>query len=190
MKHLIVGLGNIGSEYNFTRHNVGFMVLDQLAKIQKTTFHKARLADLATFQHRDKTLFLTKPTTYMNQSGRAVAYWLHKLKLPVKQSLIIVDDIAIPFGKLRMRAQGTAAGHNGLKSIETSLNTHAYPRLRIGIGNAFPRGKQANYVLAPFTPKEQETLPTVIDQACQIVDTFGIVGIGRTMEQYNRNARK
>jgi PTH1 family peptidyl-tRNA hydrolase len=186
MKYLIVGLGNVGTEYAFTRHNMGFMVLDQLARMQKTVFHSDRLATLATFQYRGRTLCLIKPTTYMNHSGRAVDYWRNKLKLPVEQSLVIVDDIALPLGTLRMRTQGTTAGHNGLKSIEASLGTQAYPRLRMGIGNDFPKGRQADYVLAPFTAKERDTLPTLIDQACQTIYAFCTLGIARTMEQYNR----
>lgn len=186
MKYLIVGLGNIGTEYALTRHNMGFMVLDQLAKAQGATFQSDRLATLATCKYRGRTLYLIKPTTYMNHSGRAVAYWLSKLKLPVAQSLVVVDDVAMPFGKLRMRAQGAAAGHNGLKSIEASLGTQAYPRLRVGIGNDFPKGRQADYVLAPFTEKELETLPVPIEQACRMIDAFCTLGIVRTMEQHNR----
>ena len=185
MKYLIVGLGNVGNEYAFTRHNVGFMVLDQLARMQKKVFQSDRLATLATCQYRGRTLCLIKPTTYMNHSGRAVGYWLNKLKLPVEQSLVIVDDIALPLGKLRMRPQGTAAGHNGLKSIEASLGTQVYPRLRMGIGDEFSKGRQADYVLAPFTTKEQEALPKLIDQACQAIYAFCTLGVARTMEQYN-----
>jgi PTH1 family peptidyl-tRNA hydrolase len=154
MKYLIVGLGNVGTEYVYTRHNVGFMVLDQLAKVQGVTFQLDRLATLAVCKYRGRTLFLVKPTTYMNHSGRAVGYWLNKLKLPITQSLVVVDDVALPFGKSRMRAQGTAAGHNGLKSIEAILGTQTYPRLRMGIGCDFPKGHQADYVLAPFTSTE------------------------------------
>jgi peptidyl-tRNA hydrolase, PTH1 family len=186
MKYLIVGLGNIGPEYEYTRHNVGFMVLNQLAKMQKVTFQPDRLATLATCKYRGRTLCLIKPTTYMNHSGRAVVYWLNKLKLPIEQSLVVVDDVALPFGKLRMRTQGATAGHNGLKSIEVSLGTQVYPRLRIGIGNDFPKGCQADYVLAPFTEKELETLPVPIEQACRMIDDFCTLGIARTMEQHNR----
>ncbi|MFM2428586.1 MAG: hypothetical protein RL012_470 [Bacteroidota bacterium] len=185
MKYLIVGLGNIGTEYALTRHNMGFMVLDELAKVQGVTFQPGRLAALAVFRHRGRTLCLIKPSTYMNHSGQAVAYWLSKLKLPVVQSLVVVDDVAMPFGKLRIRAQGAAAGHNGLKSIEASLGTQAYPRLRVGIGNDFPKGRQADYVLAPFTEKELEVLPARIDQACQMMNAFCTLGIAHTMEQYN-----
>ncbi|MHA7877371.1 MAG: aminoacyl-tRNA hydrolase [Bacteroidota bacterium] len=186
MKYLIVGLGNIGPEYAFTRHNMGFMVLDQLAALQQTTFQPGRLATTANCSYRGRSLFLVKPTTYMNHSGQAMVYWLNKLKLPVEQSLVIVDDIALPLGNLRMRAQGKHAGHNGLKSIEASLGTPAYPRLRVGIGRNFRPGQQASYVLAPFTPQEQLSLPAVIDQACKITHDYCMLGIVRAMEQHNR----
>lgn len=186
MKYLIAGLGNVGTKYAFTRHNVGFMVLDQLARMQEAVFQSDRLATLATCQYRSHTLCLIKPTTYMNHSGRAVGYWLNKLKLPLEQILVVVDDVALPWGKLRVRTQGTAAGHNGLKSIEASVGAQTYPRLRVGIGNEFPKGYQANYVLAPFTSKEKETLPTLIHQACQTIYAFCTLGIARAMEQYNR----
>jgi peptidyl-tRNA hydrolase, PTH1 family len=185
MKYLIVGLGNVGPEYEYTRHNVGFMVLNQLAKVQEVTFQPDRLAALATYKYCGRTRCFIKPATYMNHSGRAVSYWLHKLKLPIAQSLVVVDDVALPFGKLRMRAQGAAAGHNGLKSIEAILGTQAYPRLRMGIGHDFPKGHQADYVLSPFTAHELEILPTFIEQACQMIDSFCTLGIARTMEQYN-----
>ena len=186
MKYLIIGLGNVGTEYALTRHNMGFMVLDQLAKRQAVIFQPDRLAALATCQYRGRTLYLIKPTTYMNHSGRAVGYWLGKLKLPVEQCLVVVDDVALPFGKLRMRPQGATAGHNGLKSIEVSLGTQAYPRLRVGIGNDFSKGRQADYVLAPFTEKELETLFVSMDQVCEMVYAFCTLGIVHAMERYNR----
>src|SRR3569832_575532 len=186
MKYLIVGLGNVGFEYTLTRHNIGFMVLDQLAKIQGAIFNPDRLATLATCQHRGRTLCLIKPTTYMNHSGRAVNYWLHKLKVPLEQSLVVVDDVSLPLGKLRIRPKGTTAGHNGLKSIETHLGTQAYPRLRVGIGNDFRPGRQADYVLDSFTSQEQVFMPAIIDQACAMVHAFCTLGIVRAMERYNR----
>ncbi len=185
MKYLIIGLGNIGAEYALTRHNIGFMVLAQLAKEHEATFQTDRLATIASCKYRGRTLCLIKPTTYMNHSGRAVSYWLNKLKIPVAQSLVVVDDVALPFGKLRIRAQGASAGHNGLKSVEASLGTQTYPRLRIGIGDAFPKGHQAEYVLSRFHEKEQEALNTPIAQACQIIYAFCTLGIERAMEQYN-----
>jgi PTH1 family peptidyl-tRNA hydrolase len=185
MKYLIVGLGNVGAEYALTRHNIGFMVLDQLADAHQATFEISRLGALASCKYRGRMLFLLKPTTYMNHSGKAVSYWLNKLKIPVAQSLVVVDDVALPFGKLRIRSQGTSSGHNGLKSVEASLGTQAYPRLRIGIGNDFPKGRQAEYVLSPFTQQEQGALTAPIAQACQVIYAFCTLGVARTMEQYN-----
>lgn len=186
MKYLVVGLGNIGVEYASTRHNVGFMVLDRLAKLQGVAFESDRLATVATCSYRGRRLFLVKPATYMNHSGRAVAYWLNQLKLPVERSLVIVDDIALPLGRLRIRPRGSHAGHNGLKSVEAHLGTPAYPRLRAGIDHHFRPGQQADYVLAPFTRQEQVPLSTMIDQACEIIGAFCTLGIVRTMEQCNR----
>jgi len=168
-----------------TRHNIGFMVLDQLAKEQQVTFRTDRLAARATCLYRGRTLQLIKPTTYMNQSGRAVHYWLQRLKLPLDRSLVIVDDLALPLGRLRMRAQGTPAGHNGLKSIEASLGTSAYPRLRIGIGHNFAKGRQSDYVLSPFQAQEREALVTPLAQACAMVYAFCTLGIERAMAQCN-----
>jgi peptidyl-tRNA hydrolase, PTH1 family len=189
MKYLIVGLGNVGDEYVFTRHNAGFMVLGRLARERGISFQSDRLAALATCQYRGRTLCLIKPTTYMNHSGRAVGYWLSKLKLPVERSLVVVDDVALPLGKLRMRTQGTSAGHNGLKSIEASLGTQVYPRLRVGIGDAFPKGRQADYVLAPFAAEEHEALSALIDRACQAIYDFCTLGVARTMERCNNSTQ-
>lgn len=162
------------------------MVLDYLAKQQAVTFHTEKWAYWATCQYRGCTLYLIKPTTYMNHSGRATVYWRNKLKLPVAQILVVVDDLALPLGKLRMRARGTHAGHNGLKSIEASLNSQSYSRLRVGIGNDFPKGKQADYVLAPFTDQELAALSNPLDRACQMIYAFCKLGITRTMAQYNQ----
>lgn len=186
MKYLVVGLGNVGHEYSLTRHNVGFMVLDQLARSRGIVFQSDRLANTALYSYRGKRICLVKPTTYMNHSGRAVRYWLDKLGLHVEQSIVVVDDISLPLGRLRIRMRGSHAGHNGLKSIETSMGTPAYPRLRVGIGRDFCPGRQAEYVLSPFTPQEQAYLPKLIDRACEVIYTFCTLGIVRTMEQYNR----
>ena len=185
MKYLIVGLGNVGTEYAMTRHNIGCMVLDQLAQGHKATWQVQRFAAVAHCTYRGRQLCLVKPTTYMNHSGKAVHYWLHKLKLPIERSLVVVDDVALPFGKLRLRAQGASGGHNGLKSIATWLGTSSYPRLRVGIGHDFRPGQQADYVLAPFTAQEQVALPTHIEEACQVIQAFGMLGIEQTMAQYN-----
>lgn len=188
MKYLIVGLGNIGQEYGLTRHNIGFEVLDQLAEKHQATFQIDRLAFVSSFTYKGKHIYLIKPTTYMNNSGKATQYWLSKLKIPIEHSLTIVDDLALPFGKLRLRSQGSNAGHNGLKSMELHLKTQAYPRLRFGIGSDFRKGQQADYVLSPFSSQEQELLAQPISQACEIIISFCTIGIAKTMERYNSEA--
>lgn len=185
MKYLVIGLGNIGPEYELRRHNIGFQVLDRLAAQQGIGFQLDRLAFFTSFRYRGSSISLIKPTTYMNHSGKAARYWLDKLRLPAENSLVVVDDVALPFGKLRMRAQGSSAGHNGLKSLEEHLGMQAYPRLRFGIGNSFASGQQAAYVLAPFHAQELGTLPTLINQACEMILAFCTVGVSRTMERYN-----
>ena len=185
MKYLIIGLGNVGAEYDPTRHNVGFKVLDHLVAQQGERFRLGRLALLATVQYRGRSITLVKPTTYMNHSGKAVRYWLDQLRLTAAHSLIVVDDVALPFGKLRMRMQGSSAGHNGLKSVEAHVGTQAYPRLRVGIGRDFGPGQQAAYVLAPFTAQELAALPEHLAQACEMILAFCTVDIDKAMEQYN-----
>src|SRR3954471_22031641 len=147
MKFLIAGLGNIGAEYELTRHNIGFLVLDQLADLHKANFELGRYADKAEVKFKGRTLHLIKPTTFMNLSGKAVSYWLNELKIPKENLLVIVDEIALPFGSLRMRTKGSAAGHNGLKNIEELLGGQDYSRLRVGIGNEFGKGHQVDFVL-------------------------------------------
>lgn len=185
MKYLIVGLGNIGPEYAKTRHNIGFMVLDELAKIKGATFKSDRLAFKTEVKHRGRALHLIKPTTYMNLSGKALRHWMNSLKVPVENVLVIVDDLAIPFGSLRMRGKGSSAGHNGLKNIEELLGNNKYPRLRFGIGDDFSKGKQVDYVLNNFTADEQIDLPTLIDKSCEMILSFASIGINQTMSQYN-----
>jgi PTH1 family peptidyl-tRNA hydrolase len=186
MKYLIAGLGNPGSEYLFTRHNIGFMVLDRLAASQSLSFTTERYGELATLSHRGRKLILLKPSTYMNLSGKAVRYWLQQEKIPIENLLVITDDIALPFGKLRLRTQGSHGGHNGLRNIEELLQTSQYARLRIGIGNEFAKGQQADYVLSPFSEEEQKQLPTILDKAAQAVLSFANVGAVQTMNQFNR----
>lgn len=185
MKYLIIGLGNIGPGYELTRHNVGFQVADYLVKQHAVDFQPDRLASFASFRYRGRSICLIKPTTYMNHSGKAARYWLDKLRLSVEHSLVVVDDLALPFGKLRMRAQGSSTGHNGLKSIEEHLGTQAFPRLRLGIGNDFASGQQVAHVLSPFHAQELAKLPELIKQACEMILTFCTVGVGKTMERYN-----
>lgn len=185
MKYLIVGLGNIGAEYADTRHNIGFMVLDELAKKKGLSFDSDRLAFKSELKYKGRSIHLIKPTTYMNLSGKALRHWMTALKIPAENVLVIVDDLALPFGTLRMRAKGSHAGHNGLKDIEQQLGNNQYPRLRFGIGDAFSKGRQVDYVLGKFNQDEQAELPLLIDKACEMVLSFASIGIARTMTQYN-----
>lgn len=185
MKFLIAGLGNIGPEYELTRHNIGFLVLDQLADQNKVDFSSARLADKTEFRSKGKTIHLIKPTTFMNLSGKAIAYWMNDLKIPKENLLVIVDDLALPFGSLRMRTKGSAAGHNGLKNIEFVLGGQDYSRLRFGIGSEFGRGQQVDYVLSNFTQEEFTKLPDVIKKANEMVMSFCMIGPEKTMSLYN-----
>lgn len=186
MKYLIVGLGNIGPEYEITRHNIGFLVLDRLAEKQKVNFSPNRYGDVAEYKFKGRSVTLVKPTTYMNLSGKAVAYWLTQLKIAKENLLVIVDDLALPFGTLRMRGKGSAAGHNGLKSIEQLTGGQDYPRLRFGIGSDFNKGQQVDFVLSPFTQDEFQQLPDVMDKAIEMTEAFCTIGIERTMSQYNK----
>ncbi|WP_419241875.1 aminoacyl-tRNA hydrolase [Cardinium endosymbiont of Nabis limbatus] len=185
MKLLLVGLGNIGVEYAYTRHNVGFLVVDYLAAQQKVTFRVSRLAATASFACKHHEVYMFKPTTYMNDSGKSVRYWLNHLKIPVEQSLTIVDDITLPFGTMRLRAKGSDAGHNGLKDIALALHSDCYPRLRVGIGHDFPKGGLADFVLGNFNTKEVEALNAHLDKACQILIAWCNGGIAHAMNQFN-----
>lgn len=185
MKYLIAGLGNIGPEYELTRHNAGFLTLDRIADIHKVKFETTRLADKAELKYKGRQLHLIKPNTYMNLSGKAIAYWLQDLKIPKENLLVIVDDIALPFGSLRMRTKGSAAGHNGLKNIELLLGTQEYSRLRFGVGNNFAKGQQVDFVLGNFSQDEFRELPTVMDKAGEMVFSFCTIGPERTMSLFN-----
>jgi PTH1 family peptidyl-tRNA hydrolase len=185
MKYLVAGLGNIGAEYELTRHNIGFLVLDQLADQHKVEFTLERHAETADFRFKGKTIHLIKPTTYMNLSGKAVAYWLQELKIPKENLLVILDDIALPFGSLRLRPKGSSAGHNGLKNIELVLSGQDYARLRFGVGNAFGKGHQVDYVLSNFSKDEFNHLPDLMIKANEMVLSFCTQGVERTMSQYN-----
>jgi len=186
MKYLIVGLGNIGTEYELTRHNIGFLVLDRLADVNKVSFTLTRHAEKAEMKYKGRQLHLVKPTTYMNLSGKAIAYWLKELAIPKENLLVIVDDIALPFGTLRMRSKGSAAGHNGLKNIEEVLGGQDYPRLRFGIGNDYHKGQQVNYVLSNFKQEEFKALPELMDKAAEMILSFCTQGLDRTMNHYNK----
>ena len=185
MKFLITGLGNPGAEYELTRHNVGFLVLDQLADKQGASFEIDRLAEKAEFKHKGRTIHLIKPTTFMNLSGKAIAYWLQELKIEKENLLVVVDDIALPFGSLRLRTKGSSAGHNGLKNIELILNGQQYSRLRVGVGDTFHKGQQSDYVLSNFTQPEFETLPNIITKANEMILSFCTIGGERTMSLFN-----
>lgn len=185
MKYLIAGLGNIGAEYELTRHNIGFLVLDQLADKHKAAFSADRLAEKAVFRHKGRSLHLIKPSTYMNLSGKAIAYWMNELKVPKENLLVVVDDIALPFGSLRLRTKGSDAGHNGLKNIELVLGGQDYSRLRFGIGDSFAKGQQVDFVLSNFSQAEFQKLPEVIGKANEMIISFCTAGPALTMTQYN-----
>lgn len=185
MKYLIVGLGNIGDEYRLTRHNVGFMILDALAKASNISFTTERYGDVARGRIKNKQLVFLKPSTYMNLSGNAVRYWSEREKIPVDHILILVDDVALPFGAIRIKPSGSDAGHNGLKNIAAMLGTQAYPRLRFGIGNDYPRGAQIDYVLGHFTPEQLDAMPERIEVAIDAIKTFCLAGIQKAMCDYN-----
>ncbi len=186
MKYLIVGLGNPGSEYRDTRHNIGFKVLDALAKASNVVFADKRYGEITSFSIKGRMLFLLKPSTYMNLSGNAVRYYMQKEKIPLENVLIVVDDIALPLGTLRLKSKGSDAGHNGLKHIAATLGTQEYARLRFGIGNDFPRGRQIDYVLGEFTEEENEKLDGRLETAGEIIKSFCLAGINITMNQYNK----
>lgn len=186
VKYLIAGLGNIGSEYSETRHNIGFKVLDALAGASNAVFTVSRYGAVAEVKHKGRTLVLLKPSTYMNLSGKAVSYWLKQEKIPIENLLVVNDDIALPFGTIRIRAKGSDGGHNGLKSINESLGRNDYARLRFGIGGDFPRGYQIDYVLGQWTAEEKKELPFKIDDACEAIKSFATVGLERTMNFHNK----
>lgn len=190
MKYLIVGLGNVGSEYEGTRHNIGYMVLDEMLrqareKNENAVWSLERRAYRTELRTKGRTMVLIKPTTYMNLSGEAVRYWMQAEKVALQNVLIVVDDIAIPLGTLRMKKQGSAGSHNGLKSIEACVGSAAYCRLRIGVGSDFSRGKQIDYVLGRFTDEERATLDPRIEAACEAIRCFCTQGPDRAMNMYN-----
>lgn len=185
MKYLIVGLGNIGAEYVGTRHNIGFRVLDAFAEASNTAFSTERYGDIARMRLKNKQLVLLKPSTYMNLSGNAVRYWKEKEGIETENILVIVDDLALPFGAIRIKPRGSDAGHNGLKNIAQMLGTDAYPRLRFGIGNDFPRGGQIEYVLGHFTLDQRQQLPLRVDVAVDAIKTFCLAGIQTAMCDFN-----
>jgi PTH1 family peptidyl-tRNA hydrolase len=192
LKYLVVGLGNIGEEYANTRHNIGFMVLDALVKASQmptekvgVSFKPDKLGARAEYRFKGRTFILIKPSTYMNLSGKSVNYWMQQEKIPIENVLIVTDDIALPLGVLRLRAKGSDGGHNGLSSITEVLGRSDFARLRFGIGDNFPRGKQVDYVLGQWNEEEKKILPERIDKAIEIIKSFGTIGLHMTMTNYN-----
>jgi len=185
MKYLIIGLGNIGREYDGTRHNIGFEVVDYIAQLNNLIFASDRYAYTCEFKFKGKTIILAKPTTYMNLSGKSVRYHLNKHKIPVENLLVIVDDKDLPLGTIRLKPKGTGGSHNGINDIVTTLNTLDFARLRIGIGNDYAKGFQINYVLGKFTEDEKKLLRPNIELSVEIVKCFVTQGLERTMNLYN-----
>jgi len=186
VKYLIAGLGNIGEEYKNTRHNIGFQILDALAGASNISFNDKRYGFVAEYKFKARTFILLKPTTYMNLSGRAVAYWLQKESIELSNLLVLVDDLALPFGTIRVRAKGGAGGHNGLENINQVLGRNDYARLRFGIGDNFHKGFQVDYVLGDWSKEEEKELPAKIDTCIEIIQSFGTIGTERTMNFFNK----
>ncbi|MFC4815705.1 MULTISPECIES: aminoacyl-tRNA hydrolase [unclassified Flavobacterium] len=184
-KFLIVGLGNIGAEYANTRHNIGFKVLDFLAKKEALDFQTVKLGALAEYKVKGRTLFLLKPNTYMNLSGKAVQYWMEKEKIAKENILVITDDLNLPFGTIRIKPKGSDGGHNGLKSIQQLLNSADYPRFRFGISDDFKKGKQVDYVLGEWDEEEKTKLTERLEVSTQVIESFALAGLGNTMNTFN-----
>ncbi len=185
MKYLIVGLGNPGLKYENTRHNIGFITLDALAKASNVSFETARLGDVAKLKHKGRTLILLKPNTFMNLSGKALQYWMTKEKIPMENVLVITDDLALPYGTVRMRTKGSDGGHNGLKHIQLTLGSTKYPRIRFGVGSEFKRGKQIDYVLGEWDEHEAALLPERLEHLCKMIEGFVTIGAAHTMSSFN-----
>lgn len=186
MKFLIAGLGNPGAEYAGTRHNIGFMVLDALAQAAEAEWEAEHLGDVTRIKHKGRTFVMLKPSTYMNRSGKAVRYWLQKEKIEEDHLLVILDDLNLPFGKQRLRGQGSDGGHNGLKDIDALLGNNNYARLRIGIGADFPTGRQSDFVLSEWSDEEKAELPNILKFAADTIKSFGTIGLGQTMNLFNK----
>ena len=184
-KFLIVGLGNIGDTYVNTRHNIGFQVLDALAKDQEVSFETEKLGDITRFRHKGKLFILLKPSTYMNLSGKSVKYWMNQEKISLENLCIVTDDVHIDFGVIRIKIKGSAGGHNGLKDIQDKLNTQQYNRFRFGVGGNYARGRQADFVLGSWTKEEESQLIERIPIATKAIIAFGTDGINNTMNNYN-----
>ena len=184
-KFLIIGLGNIGLEYMHTRHNIGFDVVDAFALKHGGLFKMDRLAEVAEVKWKGKTFMCVKPTTFMNLSGKAFKYWMDKEKISIENTLTIVDDLALPLSKIRLRGSGSDAGHNGLKDIQLTLGTDAYPKLRFGIGNDFQKGRQVDFVLGKWKPEEQKVVQLKIEKCIEVIESFAAIGLAKTMNTAN-----
>jgi len=184
-KFLIVGLGNIGEAYANTRHNIGFKIVDEVAEEYKTVFETEKLGDVASFRLKGRTFILLKPSTYMNLSGKAVKYWMDKENISVENILVVTDDVHIDFGTIRLKAKGSAGGHNGLKDIQEKLNTQQYPRFRFGVGANFSRGRQVDFVLGLWNKEETSQLIARLPMASKIITSFGTAGLANTMNEFN-----
>ncbi len=184
-KFLIVGLGNIGPKYENTRHNIGFKILDELAREKEVSFETQKLGDIATIKHKGRTFILLKPSTYMNLSGKAVNYWMQKEKISLENLLIVTDDLNLPFGTLRLKTKGSDGGHNGLKDVQAQLNTTKYNRFRFGISDEFSKGQQVNYVLGEWGEEEEKKLPERLKTSAELILSFGTAGISNTMNAFN-----
>lgn len=185
MKYLIAGLGNIGSEYENTRHNIGFDVVTSLAKEFDVNFETSKLASVCNFKHKSRTFILIKPTTYMNLSGKAIKYWMDTEKITIENLLVVTDDLALDLGVLRMRSKGSPGSHNGLENIVQVLGRNDFSRLRFGIGNDFPKGRQVDYVLGTWKASEMPIIEEKLPIAVEMVKSFGTIGIQRTMNLFN-----
>ncbi|WP_350292548.1 aminoacyl-tRNA hydrolase [uncultured Croceitalea sp.] len=184
-KFLVVGLGNIGDKYENTRHNIGFKILDALAESENFIFEDAKLAAIATFKHKGRSVLCIKPSTYMNLSGKAIRYWMDKEKIPLENILVITDDINLPFGTIRAKTKGSDGGHNGLKDTQNMLQTTKYNRFRFGVGADFGKGKQVDYVLGEWNEEERKALPERYKKSCELIRSFVFAGVQNTMNQFN-----
>lgn len=184
-KFLIIGLGNIGSEYVNTRHNIGFKILDFFVKKEDVSFQTAKLGDIAEYKIKGRTIIFLKPNTYMNLSGKAVKYWMEKENIEKENILVITDDLNLPFGSIRLKGKGSDGGHNGLKNIQLLLNTTEYPRFRFGISDAFKKGQQVDYVLGEWDEEEKEKLKERLELSSEIIKSFALAGLNNTMNTFN-----
>lgn len=190
MKYLIIGLGNIGSEYENTRHNIGFRIAEKLAKMHDATFSSEKYGDIANFTQRQRQIYILKPNTYMNLSGKSVRYWMQQLQIPIERIFVLVDDLAIDFASIRIRGNGSDGGHNGLKSMQECLLSQQYARLRFGIGSQYPKGRQIDFVLGEWNKEEESYLPELIEHSAKACESFVFRGLPETMNGFNKNFKK